>query len=508
MDMIGRIRRLHRRGKKSEREIARMTGLSRNTVAKWLHGEVDGPPKYRRQPQPNKVTPFVETIKQALKADARRPRHERRTAKALYAQLKAEGYSGGYTRLTDFIRAWRRGEGQGAAMNAFVPLAFELGEAFQFDWSEEGLVVGGIYYRAQVAHMKLCASRAFWLVAYPSQGHEMLFDAHTRGFAALGGVPRRGIYDNMKTAVDKVKKGKGRVVNARFAVMCAHYLFDADFCNVASGWEKGVVEKNVQDSRRRIWIEAAKQRWGSFAELNAWLGQRCRSLWEEVRHPEHEQFSVAEMLEHERPHLMPMPAPFDGYVEKPARVSSTSLVSVARNRYSVPCELVGQMVSTRLYPNAVAVAAGDEIVARHDRLSNAGETRYDWQHYIPLLLRKPGALRNGAPFADMPEPLQRLRQGLLRRPGGDRVMARVLAIVPQAGLDAVLVAVELALETGPPGKVSVEHVVNVLARLNAAPAPQTAATSLQVATPPLANTARYDSLRAGADVTAEVGHDA
>jgi len=508
MDMIGRIRRLHSRGKKSEREIARMTGLSRNTVAKWLHGEVDGPPKYRRQVQPNKLTPFVEAIKLALKADARRPRHERRTAKALYAQIRADGYDGGYTRVTDFIRLWRQGEGQGAAMNAFVPLVFELGEAFQFDWSEEGLVVGGIYYRAQVAHMKLCASRAFWLVAYPSQGHEMLFDAHTRSFAALGGIPRRGIYDNMKTAVDKVKKGKGRVVNARFAVMCSHYLFDADFCNVASGWEKGVVEKNVQDSRRRIWIEAAKQRWGSFAELNAWLGQRCRALWEEVRHPEHEQFSVAEMLEHERAHLMPMPAPFDGYVEKPARVSSTSLVSVARNRYSVPCELVGQMVSTRLYPNAVAITAGDEIVACHDRLSNAGETRYDWQHYIPLLLRKPGALRNGAPFADMPEPLQRLRQGLLRRPGGDRVMAQVLAIVPQAGLDAVLVAVELALETGPPGKVSVEHVVNVLGRLNAAPTPPTAATALQVSVPPVANTARYDSLRAGTDLTTEVGHDA
>ena len=133
--------------------------------------------------------------------------------------------------------------------------------------------MGGIYYRAQVSHMKLCASRAFWLVAYPSQGHEMLFDAHTRSFAALGGVARRGIYDNMKTAVDKVKKGKGRIVNERFATMCAHYLFDPDFCNVASGWEKGVVEKNVQDSRRRIWIDAAKQRFGSFTELNAWLGR-------------------------------------------------------------------------------------------------------------------------------------------------------------------------------------------------------------------------------------------
>jgi len=105
----------------------------------------------------------------------------------------------------------------------------------------------------------------------------------------------------------------------------------------------------------------------------------------------------------------------------------------------------------------------------------------------------------------MPEPLLRLRKGLLRNPGGDRVMAQVLAIVLTAGLDAVLVAVELALETGPPGKVSVEHVVNVLGRLNAVPAPQTAATHLQVSVPPLANTARYDSLRVG-NTTEEAGH--
>lgn len=73
----------------------------------------------------------------------------------------------------------------------------------------------------------------------------MLFDDHTRSFGALGGVPRRGIYDNMKIAVDKVNKGKGSTVNARFAVMCAHYLFDPDFCNAAPGWEKGIVEKSV-----------------------------------------------------------------------------------------------------------------------------------------------------------------------------------------------------------------------------------------------------------------------
>ncbi|QRY32698.1 IS21 family transposase (plasmid) [Variovorax sp. PDNC026] len=503
MDMIGKIRRLHARDKLSEREIARRTGLSRNTVSKWLRAPVKEAPKYRREPRPNKLSAFEEALKQALTADARRPKHERRTARALHAEIRAAGYTGGYSGVTDFVRAWRQGEGQAVNVTAYVPLNFELGEAFQFDWSEEGLVVGGIYYRVQVAHMKLCASRAFWLVAYPSQGHEMLFDAHTRSFAALGGVARRGIYDNMRTAVDKVHKGKGRTVNARFAVMCAHYLYDPDFCNVASGWEKGRVEKNVQDSRRRIWIEASRRRFGSFTELNAWLGERCRALWNEIRHPEHGQFSVAEMLEHERPHLMPMPEPFDGYVEKPARVSSTCLVSVARNRYSVPCELAGQMVSTRLYPSSVVVVADDAVVARHERLSDSGGTRYDWQHYIPLVQRKPGALRNGAPFTDMPEALQLLRRGLLRQVGGDRLMAQVLAIVPVAGLDAVIVAVELAMESRPPsGRVSVEHVVNVLGRLNApSAAPLSAQTALQVNTPPLANTARYDSLRGQ-----EVGH--
>jgi transposase len=418
-------------------------------------------------------------------------------------QLQAQGYRGGYSRLTDFIRAWREQEGK-AASKAYVPLSFELGEAFQFDWSEEGLLIGGVYHHMQVSHLKLCASRAFWVVAYPSQGHEMLFDSHTRSFAALGGVARRGIYDNMKTAVDKVKKGKGRIVNARFNALCSHYLFEPDFCNVASGWEKGVVEKNVQDSRRRIWIEAGTKRFGSFPELNAWLAERCRSIWAETAHPEHKQFTLAEMLDLEREHLMSMPEPFDGYVENPARVSSTCLVNVARNKYSVPCEWAGQMVSTRLYPGRVDVVAQDAMVASHTRLTNRAQISYDWQHYIDLVQRKPGALRNGTPFMDLPPALLRLRQSLLRHAGGDRVMAQVLAVVPQAGLDAVLVAVEVLLEGATPnGGISVEHVRNVLARLSSPPMPQQAETSLQLSEVPLANTARYDGLRS----SVEVSHD-
>ena len=142
-------------------------------------------------------------------------------------------------------------------------------------------------------------------------------------------------------------------------------MHDPDFCHVASGWEKGVVEKNVQDSRRRIWIQTAKQRFGSFAEPNAWLADRCRELREEVRHPEHDQLTVAKIFEFERLHLLAATIPFDGYVEKSARVSSTCLVSVARNRYSAPSAFAGQMMSTRLYPSRVVALADDKEVANH-----------------------------------------------------------------------------------------------------------------------------------------------
>jgi hypothetical protein len=149
-----------------------------------------------------------------------------------------------------------------------------------------------------------------------------------------------------------------------------------------------------------------------------------------------------------------------------------------------------------VYPTEVVVVHDGVCVARHARLANRGQTTYDWQHYVPLIQRKPGALRNGAPFADLPQPLQQLRQALLRQDGGDRLMAQVLALVPASGLEAVLVAAALVLEaTAPSGRISVEHVVNVMGRLQTGPQPAQVTTALTMADPPRADTARYDRLR-------------
>ena len=140
-------------------------------------------------------------------------------------------------------------------------------------------------------------------------------------------------------------------------------------------------------------------------------------------------------------------------------------------------------------------------MASHARVANQGHICYDWQHYIALIQRKPGALRNGAPFADMPASLQRLRQGLMRHDGGDKTMAQVLNCVSSHGLEAVLVAVELVIESG---VLSTEHVLNVLARLNATPIPESVESSLHLREMPVANTGRYDSLRTSG--SCEVGH--
>jgi transposase len=491
MAMYAKIRRMYFREHLTISEIQRRTSLSRNTIKKWLRGGDE--PHQQRRNRDSKLTPFEPLLKLALETDAHRPKRDRRTAKRLYEAIRQQGYTGCYAQVTEFIRRCRE-HTVITGKSAFVPLKFQLGEAFQFDWSEEWLVIGGIHRKILAAHTKLCASRAFLLSGYPTQSHEMLFDAHTRAFTALGGVPRRGIYDNMKTAVDKVSRGNSRVVNTRFFAMTAHYLFDPDFCNVASGWEKGVVEKNVQDSRRRVWLDAKAQHFGSFDELNRWLEARCRALWSEVQHPD-AGITVADALEQEQLYLMPMPTPFDGYVEVLARVSSTCLVTVQRNRYSVPCHLANQKVALHLYPGRIEVSAEHAIVACHTRLLDRNQVSYDWQHYIPLIEKKPGALRNGAPFAEMPAPFAQLQTALRRRERqqGDRTMARVLAAVPAHGLEAVLVAVELVLESGVP---SVEHVINVLARLHELQLPAQVETSLKLTEEPLADTSRYDRLNA------------
>ena len=138
----------------------------------------------------------------------------------------------------------------------------------------------------------------------------------------------------MKTAVDKVLVGKDRQVNLRFMAMASHYVFDPDFCNRAAGWEKGQVEKNVQDGRNQLW-----QTMPAFADLasfNIWLEENSVRLWHETPHGTLPG-TIADIWEAEKEALMALPPAFDGFIGHGKRVSPTCLVTFERARYSVPC---------------------------------------------------------------------------------------------------------------------------------------------------------------------------
>ncbi len=510
MALLSVIRRWAFRDQLSIREIARRTGLSRNTIRKYLRSDVVEP-KFNSPDRPSKLDAFADKLSAWLNTEACRPRKQKRTSKQLHADLVALGFDGSYGRVAAFAREWREDrqrEQQTVGRGAFVPLAFQPGEAFQFDWSEDWAIIGGERVKLQAAHIKLSYSRAFLVRAYPLQTHEMLFDAHYPAFRVFGGVPRRGIYDNMRTAVDRVLVGKERQVNARFLAMASHYLFDAEFCNPASGWEKGQVEKNVQDARHRLWQPTP--RFPALEALNDWLEQRCKALWQELPHGS--QFgTIAEVWASEAPTLMPFSQPFDGFVEYSKRVSPTCLVHLERNRYSVPASFANRPVSLRVYPERIVVVAEGQVLCEHRRIiershNRQGRTVYDWRHYLAVIQRKPGALRNGAPFADLPEAFKRLQQHLLKRPGGDREMVEILALVIQHDEQAVLCAVELALSDGAPTKT---HILNVLHRLidGKSSAPPTVDTpqALSLANEPRADVERYDTLRGGA-TTREARH--
>jgi transposase len=500
MGLLNIIRRMHLRQKLSIREIARRTGLSRNTVTKHLSADTVEP-KFATPERPSKLDPFAEKLAGWLKTNAGKPRKERQTLKKMHTDLVTLGFTGSYNRVAAFARDWRadrQREQQTTGRGTFVPLAFRSGEAFQFDWSEDFAVVSGERTKLQVAHIKLSHSRAFLLRAYPLQTHEMLFDAHWHAFRIFSGVPERGIYDNMRTAVDRVGRGKERQVNIRFLAMANHYVFEPEFCNPAAGWEKGQVEKNVRDSRHQM-LQGMPD-FPDLAALNAWLEERCFELWRVTPHGTLPG-TIADVWTDEKATLMPLPVAFDGFIEISKRVSPTCLISFDRNRYSVPASFANRPVSLRVYPERLVVAAEGNILCEHARVIERShklppKTIYDWRHYLAVVQRKPGALRNGAPFLELPPAFKELQDQMLRKPGGDREMVDILALVLQHDEQAVLTAVELALTEGVPTKT---HVLNLLHRLVDGKViggpPLDTPQALILRREPKANVERYDALR-------------
>ena len=319
----------------------------------------------------------------------------------------------------------------------------------------------GVTTTVKVAHVRLCHSRMMLARAYPRETQEMVFDAHERAFAFFKGACTRGIYDNMKTAVETIFIGKDRQYNRRFLQMCSHHLVEPVACTPASGWEKGQVENQVGLVRERFFTPRLRVK--SYDELNAWLMDKCIAWAKAHAHPERPDKTIWEVFEEERPKLVPYRGRFDGFHALPASVSKTCLVRFDNNKYSVSASAVGRPVEIHAYADRIVIRQDGRIVAEHPRCYGRGETIYDPWHYVPVLARKPGALRNGAPFKDwvLPTALDRVRRKLAGSDDGDRQMVKILAAVLTDGLPAVEKACVQALSEGVH---SADVILNILAR--------------------------------------------
>jgi hypothetical protein len=336
----------------------------------------------------------------------------------------------------------------------------------------------------------------FLVQAYPRKSQEMVFDAHLRAFLFFGGSCKTGIYDNMKTVVSTIYVGKRRDFHSRFVQLSSHYLFDPVACTPGAGWEKGQVENQVGLVRRRFFSPRPKEK--DYAHLNRRLEEQCLDWARRQKHPKIPGKTVWEVFQEEQEHLIRVPRPFDGYVEHDARVSSYSLVSFARNRYSVRCTEVGKVVQIRAYADRIVVASEAKQVGEHRRRFGRDKTIYDPWHYLPVLERKPGALRNGEPFPDwdLPQPLKQTEVALHRYPDWDRQFVSILSAVPVYGLETVCRACEQALSAR---AVSQDVILNLLNRnQDESPPPcLTIPDSLELSQEPSADLGRYDLLRKG-----------
>src|ERR1700758_2323639 len=447
VETIAKIRRAYFAQNKPIKTICREFRVSRGVVRKVIRSQATEF-RYERSRQPlPRIDPWRDQLDGLLLENEGKPARERLTRIRVFEELRAVGYEGSYDAIRRYAKRWRTERGAVTA-EAFVPLSFALGEAYQFDWSHEVVLINGTTVTVKVAHVRLCHSRMLFVRAYPRETQEMVFDAHDRAFAFFKGTCTRGIYDNMKTAVEAILVGRERAYNRRFQQMCSHYLVDPVACTPASGWEKGQVENQVGVVRERFFTP--RLRVASYEELNAWLLDRCIAYAKAHKHPEQRDRTVWEMFEAERPSLVRITGPFDGFHATQASVSKTCLVRFDNNKYSVASRAVGRPIEIQAYADRIVIRQDGALVGEHRRRFGRGETVYHPWHYVPVLARKPGALRNGAPFKDwlLPASLDRVRRKLNGSDDGDRQMVKVLSAVLTDGLSAVEAACADALAGG------------------------------------------------------------
>lgn len=431
--------------RKSIRQIAREMKHSRKTIRKALQ-DPTVPVYTRAKPPPKKtIGPFVEIIEQWLTEDEQRPLKQRHTARRIFDRLRQEhGYTG-----TD--RTVRREVSRLRAHipESHVPQTYTAAEGATFDFGEAQVIFGDRQRTVHLACLRLDYSSKFFVCAFPAERREALFESHLRGFQYLGGVPRRVRYDNLKTAVFRILQGRSREEQSQWVAFRSHFLFDAHYCTPGKGQEKGGVENLVGYARRNFLVPLPKV--SGFDELNDYLLDCCEK---DARARERFGRSVEDLWHEERESLRFLPKRLPkACVVVTSRVNRRQTARLFGNWYSVPLHYVGQVVTVQAFVFEVLISFRGKTIATHSRSYGREEEVLDPQHYLPALLRKPGAFERATPIVKWTLPAifsdyhNHLRE-LFGESKGTREYVRVLMLLKDHPQEDVAQAIGKALELG------------------------------------------------------------
>lgn len=445
-----RIRYAYYIEKKSMKEIERKWGHSYWTIRKAL--DTPEPVPYQRQKA--REAPVLGAYKAAmdemLAENERLPRKQRYTSRKIYETIQKQGYTGAESSVRRYVGRVRKASRRPAV---FLPLAFDPGQDAQVDWGEAQVVMAGEERTVQLFIMRLCYSRRRFVMAFPTQRQEAFFWGHVQAFAHFGGIPQRISYDNLKSAVQRILRGRNRKEQESFARLRSHYLFESRYCTPGAGHEKGGVESDVGDVRRNFLTPLPQV--ADFSELNQLLLAAC--LADDERHPDRATQSRAQLWEAERPHLTPLPAhAFACCVSRQVTLNGYSQVTFETNRYSVPGHLARKQMVLRAYPFHIEIVADNQVIASHVRCYDRQQEILDPLHYLPLLAQRPGAFEHALPLRrwreEWPPAYEALLTGLRHQSDSEsqavRSFVQVLEMHRSYAADAVQAAVEAAVAEG------------------------------------------------------------
>ena len=424
-----------------QKRVARELGISPNTVRKYVRqGEAPKPPRCQRH---SKLDPFVTVIDALLQSTPKI------TAKRIGAIVRDQ-HDGALTispaALRKFVAHRRR---ELVPKEAFVRAQHVPADQAQFDFSPMQVVIAGVLTIVNVFAMRLSYSGAFFARASYSEDRPALFAGLLAAVKFFGGLPRVAIFDNAKTAVTRILRGRNRVENDQFRRFCGELALKVEFAAPRSGNEKGGVEGvmgYIEDNQFRPLPSYA-----TIEALNIELGHLCVANLSNI-HSMHREL-VGDRFDRERPALRQLPEPLpDPCVREYARVNKFQEVTAETNHYSVPPRYVGRNAIVEIYENSVAVVVGDQHVAEHRRGRGKNEFIIDPMHYIEVIAHKHRSATRALAFADgrLPRPLIVLRERMIERDGptATKEWMAVLQLALQSSLPELSEATEIALSLG------------------------------------------------------------